>query len=57
MVGTRTRSLRQLVYAALFGALTALGALITIPMQPVSITLQTFFTSWLAYCLALMPEQ
>lgn len=38
-------SLRGMVYASMFGALTAIGAYITIPVQPVPITLQTFFTS------------
>lgn len=37
--------LRRMVYAAMFGALTALGALIIIPLQPVPISLQTFFTT------------
>lgn len=37
--------LRRMVYAAMFGALTAIGSLIVIPMQPVPITLQTLFTS------------
>lgn len=37
-------SLRRMVYAAMFGALTAIGSLIVIPMQPVPITLQTLFT-------------
>ncbi len=36
--------LRSMVYASLFGALTAIGAFIVIPMQPVPFTLQTFFT-------------
>ncbi|MEQ8176306.1 MAG: biotin transporter BioY [Syntrophomonadaceae bacterium] len=36
--------LRNMVYASMFGALTAIGALIVIPTQPVPITLQTFFT-------------
>jgi biotin transport system substrate-specific component len=34
---------RKLVYAALFSALTAVSAWITIPLFPVPITLQTFF--------------
>lgn len=37
-------SLRTKVYAAMFGALTAVGALIVIPLQPVPVSLQTFFT-------------
>jgi biotin transport system substrate-specific component len=36
-----------MIYAALFGALTAIGAFIVIPLQPVPITLQSLFT-----CLA-----
>ncbi|KUK31063.1 MAG: hypothetical protein XD63_1680 [Thermoanaerobacterales bacterium 50_218] len=38
-------SLRGMVYASMFGALTAVGAYITIPLQPVPITLQTLFTN------------
>lgn len=42
---TRDRNhLRRMVYASMFGALTAVGAFITIPLQPVPFTLQTFFT-------------
>ncbi|AET66842.1 hypothetical protein Desor_1175 [Desulfosporosinus orientis DSM 765] len=37
-------SLRRMVYAAMFGALTAIGSLIVIPLQPLPITLQTLFT-------------
>jgi biotin transport system substrate-specific component len=36
-------SIKGLVYAALFGALTATGAFIVIPLPPVPITAQTFF--------------
>ncbi len=36
-------AIRGLVYAALFGALTAAGAFIIIPLPPVPITAQTFF--------------
>lgn len=46
-MGQTTKShsqLRRMVYAAMFGALTAIGSLIVIPMQPVPITLQTLFT-------------
>lgn len=39
-----TSHLRQMVYASMFGALTAIGAFIIIPLQPIPITLQTFFT-------------
>ena len=35
--------LKGMVYASMFGAMTAVGALISIPLQPVPITLQTFF--------------
>lgn len=37
--------LRSMVYASLFGALTAIGALIIVPLQPIPFTLQTFFTA------------
>lgn len=36
-------SIRGIVYASLFGALTAAGAFIIIPLPPVPITAQTFF--------------
>jgi len=45
MVRNGNTSLRRMVYAALFGALTAIGSFIVIPLQPLPITLQTFFTS------------
>jgi biotin transport system substrate-specific component len=41
---TRTIPLRSLVYASMFGALTAIGAYISIPFLPVPLTLQTLFT-------------
>lgn len=41
---TNQIQLRQMVYAAMFGALTAIGSLIVIPLQPLPITLQTLFT-------------
>lgn len=44
MSRNNTNTLRRMVYAALFGALTAMGAFMVIPMQPVPITLQTLFT-------------
>jgi len=44
-VDANRNKLRQMVYAAMFGALTAIGALIIIPLQPLPITLQTLFTS------------
>jgi len=37
-------SLRRMVYAAMFGALTAIGSFLVIPLQPLPITLQTLFT-------------
>ena len=36
-------STRGMIYASMFGALTAIGALISIPLQPVPLTLQTLF--------------
>ena len=36
-------SIRGMIYAAFFGALTAAGAYIIIPLPPVPITAQTFF--------------
>ena len=44
MLMTSGNPLKQKVFAAMFGALTAIGAYITIPLQPVPITLQDFFT-------------
>ncbi|MCX7636065.1 MAG: biotin transporter BioY [Syntrophales bacterium] len=38
-------AIRGMTYAALFGALTAVGAYIAIPLPPVPITMQTFFVS------------
>jgi biotin transport system substrate-specific component len=38
-----TLSTRGMIYASMFGALTAIGALISIPLQPVPVTLQTLF--------------
>ncbi len=43
MKSESTTSLRGLVYAALFGAATAAGAYIIVPIPPVPITLQTLF--------------
>lgn len=37
------RSLRGMAYASLFGALTAIGAYLIIPLPPVPITMQTLF--------------
>jgi biotin transport system substrate-specific component len=42
-MNTEDTSLRGMVYASLFGALTAVGAYIIIPLPPVPITLQTLF--------------
>jgi biotin transport system substrate-specific component len=44
-------STKGLVYASLFGALTAAGAFIVIPMPPVPITAQTFFLNIAAILL------
>jgi len=44
-------SIKGLVYAALFGALTAAGAFIVIPLTPVPITAQTFFLNIAAVLL------
>ena len=38
-------SLRGMAYASMFGALTAVGAYIMIPLPPVPITLQTLFVN------------
>lgn len=40
---TERMSTRGMIYASLFGALTAIGALVSIPLQPVPVTLQTLF--------------
>lgn len=42
-MATERLSTRGMIYASLFGALTAMGALISIPLQPVPVTLQTLF--------------
>lgn len=44
-------SIKGIVYAALFGALTAAGAFIVIPLPPVPITAQTFFLNVAAVLL------
>lgn len=44
-MNSRKASLRGMVYASMFGAMTAIGAYIAIPLQPVPITLQTLFSS------------
>ena len=38
-------SLRGMVYASMFGALTAVGAYIVVPLPPVPISLQTLFVN------------
>ena len=43
-------SLRGRIYASMFGALTAVGAYIVVPVPPVPVTMQTFFL-YLAACL------
>ena len=45
------KSIKGIVYAALFGALTAAGAFIIIPLPPVPITAQTFFVNLAAVLL------
>ncbi|HCF49907.1 MAG TPA: BioY family transporter [Syntrophomonas sp.] len=45
MSSSASSSLRSMVYASMFGAMTAIGAFIVIPLQPVPFTLQTFFTA------------
>jgi len=42
---TEKRSLRGMAYASMFGALTAVGAYIMIPLPPVPITMQTLFVN------------
>jgi biotin transport system substrate-specific component len=44
-------SVKGMVYASLFGALTAAGAFIMIPLPPVPITAQTFFLNVAAILL------
>ena len=44
-------SIKGLVYATLFGVLTAAGAFIVIPLPPVPITVQTFFLNVAAILL------
>ena len=39
------KSIRGMIYAAMFGAVTAVGAFIIIPLPPIPITLQTLFTA------------
>ncbi|MGE5799771.1 MAG: biotin transporter BioY [Syntrophaceae bacterium] len=42
-MASATLSTRGMIYASMFGAVTAIGALISIPLQPVPVTLQTLF--------------
>ena len=44
MIRTNNSPLRRMVYASMFGALTAIGSFMIIPWQPLPITLQTLFT-------------
>jgi biotin transport system substrate-specific component len=44
MLSNKTSPLRRMVYAAMFGSLTAIGSFIVIPLQPLPMTLQTLFT-------------
>lgn len=43
-MGSGASSLKGMVYASMFGALTAVGALLSIPLYPVPLTLQNLFT-------------
>ena len=45
MMKREVLSLRGMVYASMFGAITAVGAYIVIPLPLVPITMQTFFVS------------
>jgi biotin transport system substrate-specific component len=42
-MASETLSTRGMIYASMFGALTAIGALISIPLQPVPIVLSNLF--------------
>lgn len=42
---SRGLTLKGMSYASMFGALTAVGAYISIPLPPVPITMQTFFVA------------
>lgn len=44
-MNSKKASVRGIVYAAMFGAMTALGAYLTIPIQPVPVTLQSLFAN------------
>ncbi len=45
MGSNSSSKLKHMVYASMFGALTAVGSFMVIPLQPVPITLQSMFTS------------
>lgn len=44
-MSSKKASVRGMAYAAMFGAMTALGAYLTIPIQPVPVTLQSLFAN------------
>jgi len=50
-MGQQTASLRGMVYASMFGAMTAVGAWLIIPFPLVPITLQTLFLNLAAALL------
>ena len=50
-MAVKKMSVKGMVYAVLFGALTAAGAFIVIPLPPVPITAQTFFLNICAVLL------
>jgi len=50
-MSSQKNSVKGIVYTALFGALTAAGAFIIIPVPPVPITAQTFFLNAAAVLL------
>ena len=47
----KSSSVKGMIYASMFGALTAIGAFIVIPLPPVPITLQTMFLNLAAALL------
>jgi biotin transport system substrate-specific component len=51
----RTVPIRGIVHASMFGAATAAGAYIIVPIPPVPITLQTFFLSLAGVLLGARP--
>jgi biotin transport system substrate-specific component len=50
-MATQRIPLKTLVYASMFGALTAIGAFISVPLYPVPVTLQTVFTALSGFLL------